>query len=101
MQRDMSVVGIDIAKRVFHVIGMDKQGKIIVRKRFYRGEVMSFLAQLLQTTVGMEACGSAHYGARQWRQQGHQVTLMAPPYVKPSVKSNTNDMRVRKPSPKR
>jgi transposase len=93
MNQDMSVVGIDIAKRVFHVIGMDKRGKIILRKRLYRGEVMSFMAQLPRATVGMEACGGAHYWARQLRQQGHQVRLMAPQYVRPYVKTNKNDMR--------
>jgi transposase len=93
MKRDMNVMGIDIAKRVFHVIGMDKRGKIILRKRLYRGEVVSFMAQLPRATVGMEACGGAPYWARQLRQQGHQVRLMAPQYVTPSVKSNKNDRR--------
>jgi transposase len=78
MNQAMSVVGIDLAKRVFHVIGLDKRGKIILRKRLYRGEVLSFMAQLPRATVGMEACGGAHYWARQLRQQGHQVRLMAP-----------------------
>ena len=93
MHQDLSVVGIDIAKRVFHVIGMDTRGTIILRKRLYRGEVVSFMAQLPRATVGMEACGGAHYWARQLRQQGHQVRLMAPQYVKPYVKTNKNDMR--------
>ena len=93
MNQDINVVGIDIAKRVFHVIGLDKRGKIILRKRLYRGEVMAFMAQLPRATVGLEACGGAHYWARQLRQQGHQVKRMAPQYVKPYVKSHTNDMR--------
>ena len=93
MNQDINVVGIDIAKRVFHVIGMDQRGKIILRKRLYRGEVMACMAQLPRATVGLEACGGAHYWARQLRQQGHEVKLMAPQYVKPYVKSNKNDMR--------
>ena len=84
MQRDSNGIGIDIAKRVFHVIGMDKRGTIILRKRLYRGEVVSFMAQLPRATVGMEACGGAHYWARQVRQQGHAVKLRAPQFVKPS-----------------
>ena len=56
MKRDINVIGIDIAKRVFHVIGMDTRGTIILRKRLYRGEVMSLMAQLPRATVGMEAC---------------------------------------------
>ena len=70
MKRDINVIGIDIAKRVFHVIGMVTRGTIILRKRLYRGEVMSLMAQLPRATVGMEACGGAHYWARQLRQQG-------------------------------
>ena len=77
MKRDINVISIDIAKRVFHVIGMDTRGTIILRKRLYRGEVMSLMAQLPRATVGMEACGGAHYWARQLRQQGHEVKLMA------------------------
>lgn len=93
MQQELSVVGIDIAKRVFHLVGMDERGKIILRKRLARGEVLSFMANLPQVTVGMEACGGAHEWARQLRNQGHDVKLMAPQYVKPYVKTNKNDMR--------
>src|SRR5919199_1187312 len=93
MKQDMSVVGIDIAKRVFHLVGMDERGKIVMRKRCSRGEVLPFLANLGPTTIGMEACGGAHYWARCVREQGHEVKLMAPQFVKPYVKSNKNDMR--------
>ena len=93
MKRDISVVGIDIAKRVFHLVGMDKRGKIVLRKRCSRSEVLPLLANLGPTTIGMEACGGAHYWARRLREQGHEVKLMAPQFVKPYVKSNKNDMR--------
>jgi transposase len=93
MKRDISVVGIDIAKRVFHLVGMDERGKIVLRKRCSRGEVLPLLANLRPTTIGMEACGGAHYWARCLRAQGHEVKLMAPQFVKPYVKSNKNDMR--------
>jgi transposase len=93
MKRDISVVGIDIAKRVFHLVGMDERGKIVMRKRCSRGEVLPLLANLGPTTIGMEACGGAHYWARCLREQGHEVKLMAPQFVKPYVKSNKNDMR--------
>ena len=91
MKRDISVVGIDIAKRVFHLVGMDKRGKIVMRKRCRRGEVLPLMANLGPTTIGMEACGGAHYWARRLREQGHEVKLMAPQFVKPYVKSNKND----------
>ena len=93
MKPELSVVGIDLAKSIFHLVGLDARGKIIVRKRLARGEVMPFMAKLPRVLVGMEACGGAHYWARQWSEQGHEVKLMAPQYVKPYVKTNTNDLR--------
>ena len=86
MKRDMSVVGIDIAKRVLHLVGRDERGKIIMRKRCSRGEVLPLMANLGPATIGMEACSGAHYGALHFREQGHEVKLMAPQFVKPYVK---------------
>ena len=91
--KKLSVVGIDIAKQVFHLVGMNEQGTILVRKRLYRAQVMAFIAQLPPTLIGMEACGGAHYWARCFREHGHEVKLMAPQFVKPYVKANKNDMR--------
>ena len=93
MKPELSVVGIDLAKNIFHLVGLDERGKIILRKRLARGEVMPFMAKLPRVLVGMEACGGAHYWARQLREQGHEVKLMAPQYVKPYVKTNKNDLR--------
>src|SRR5919197_6436218 len=91
--KKLSVVGIDIAKQVFHLVGMDEHGTILIRKRLYRAQVMAFIAQLSPTLIGMEACGGAHYWARRFREHGHEVKLMAPQFVKPYVKSNKNDSR--------
>jgi transposase len=93
MKPELSVVGIDLAKSLFHLVGMDERGKIILRKRLARGEVLPFMAKLPRVLVGMEACGGAHYWARHLRQQGHEVQLMAPQYVKPYVKTNKNARR--------
>ena len=93
MKSELSVVGIDLAKSIFHLVGTDERGKIILRKRLARGEVLSFMAKLPRVLVGMEACGGAHYWARHLREQGHEVKLMAPQYVKPYVKTNKNDLR--------
>ena len=93
MKPELSVVGIDLAKSLFHLVGMDERGKIILRKRLARGEVLPFMAKLPRVLVGMEACGGAHYWARHLREQGHEVKLMAPQYVKPYVKTNKNDLR--------
>ena len=81
--KKLSVVGIDIAKQVFHLVGMDERGTILVRKRLYRAQVMAFITQLSPTLIGMEACGGAHAWARRFREHGHEVTLMAPQFVKP------------------
>jgi len=91
--KKLSVVGIDIAKQVFHLVGMDEHGTILVRKRLYRAQVMAFIAQLPPMLIGMEACGGAHDWARRFREHGHEVKLMAPQFVKPYVKTNKNDMR--------
>jgi transposase len=93
MEKQISVLGVDIAKQVFHLVGMDAHGTILVRKRLYRAQVMAFIAQLPPTLIGMEACGGAHYWARRFREHGHEVTLMAPQFVKPYVKANKNDLR--------
>ena len=93
MKREMSVLGIDIAKRVFHAVGMDEKGRIVFRKRLSRHDLIPFLAKLPPVLIGMEACGGAHYGARRCRAHGHEVKLMAPQFVKPYVKSNKNGSR--------
>jgi transposase len=93
MKQEMSVVGIDIAKRVFHAIGMDNTGKIVFRNRLSRHDLLPFLAKLPPVRIGMEACGGAHDWARRFREHGHEVKRMAPQFVKPYVQSNKNDSR--------
>ncbi len=93
MKQDISVLGLDIAKRVFHAVGLDDTGKIVLRKPLSRHALMPFIAQLPPVLIGMEACGGAHYWARRFRAHGHEVKLMAPQFVKPYVKSNKNDAR--------
>jgi transposase len=91
MQQQLSVVGIDLAKRVFHVAGMDDKGKIVLRKRLTREALLPFITRLSPVVIGMEACGGAHYWARRFREHGHTVKLIAPQFVKPYVKSNKHD----------
>jgi transposase len=76
MEKQMSVLDVDIAKRVFHLMGMDAHGMILVRKRLYRAQVMAFIAQLPPMLIGLEACGGAHDWARRFREHGHEVKLM-------------------------
>ena len=93
MKQEMHVLGIDIAKRVFHAVGMDDRGNVVYRKRLSRHDLMPFIAQLPPTRIGMEACGGAHDWARRFREHGHEVQLMAPQCVKPYVQANNNDRR--------
>jgi transposase len=87
----ITTVGIDLAKNVFQVHGVDERGKAVLRRQLKRKDVVSFFANLEPCLVGMEACGSAHYWARKLAELGHSVRLMAPQFVKPYVKTNKND----------
>ena len=87
----VTTVGLDLAKSVFQVHGADKDGRPVVRKKLRRGQVLVFFAELSPCLIGLEACASAHYWARELRALGHEVRLIAPQYVKPFVKTNKND----------
>ncbi len=84
-------IGIDLAKHVFQVHGVDADERAMLKKRLRRSEMKAFFAKLEPTLIGVEACGSAHYWARQLSALGHTVKLMPPQYVKPYVKTNKND----------
>jgi transposase len=90
---EISMIGLDLAKNVFQLHGIDGAGRTVLRRQLRRGAVEKFFAQLPPCTVGMEACGSAHHWARVIGGYGHQVKLMPPAYVKPYVKRNKNDGR--------
>jgi transposase len=90
---NITTIGLDLAKSVFQVHGVDDRGKVVLRKALKRTEVLKVLSALPPCLVGMEACGGAHYWARQLMQLGHTVKLMAPQFVKPYVKTNKNDAR--------
>ena len=87
----ITTIGIDLAKAVFQVHGVDERGKAVLRKQLKRKDVVKFFANLEPCLIGMEACGSAHYWARKLSELGHTVRLMAPQFVKPYVKTNKND----------
>ena len=90
---EISMIGLDIAKNVFQVHGIDVSGAVVLRRQLRRAQVEKFFAQLAPTKVGMEACGSAHHWARVVGRYGHEVRLMPPAYVKAYVKRNKNDGR--------
>jgi transposase len=87
----ITTIGIDLAKSVLQVHGVDERGKAVLRKQLKRKDVVSFFANLQPCLIGMEACGSAHYWARKLTGLGHTVRLMAPQFVKPYVKTNKSD----------
>lgn len=90
----MSIVtcGIDLAKNVFQIHGIDKDEQIVVRKQLRRNQVLNYFVKLEPCLIGLEACGGAHYWARELSAQGHTVRLMSPQHVKPYVKGNKNDV---------
>ena len=79
----IATVGIDLAKNLFQVHGVDERGKPVLRRQLKRKDVVSFFANLPPCLIGMEACGSAHYWARKLSELGHTVRLIAPQFVKP------------------
>ncbi len=87
----VSTIGLDIAKHVFHVHGADGKGRAVFSKRISRGKLLDFFAAQPRCTVALEACGGAHHWARQLTQLGHEVRLIPPAYVKPFVKRQKND----------
>lgn len=91
MKNEVKVLGIDIAKDVFQIHAADARGKKIWSKSVRRAEIKSLIMKMTPCLIGMEACGGAHYWAREFRAMGHTVKLMAPQYVKPYVKRDKDD----------
>ena len=88
---EVTIIGIDLAKRSFQVHGAKADGSVAFRRKLSRGKVLSFLASQPPCTVAMEACAGAHYWGREIAALGHEVRLVPPIYVKPFVKRNKND----------
>ena len=86
----LHVVGIDLGKTVFHLVGLDSTGKVVIRKRCSRAQLLVFTSNLQVQLIGMEACSGAHFLGRALREQGHEVRLMPAQYVKPYVVTGCN-----------
>jgi transposase len=88
---EITTIGLDLAKNVFQIHGVDGLGTAVLRKRLRRGQLLAFFAGLPRCLVGLEACATAHHWARELQAVGHDVRLMPPQYVKPYVKRNKHD----------
>lgn len=88
---NITLIGLDIAKEVFQLCGVDEKGKVLLKKRLRRHQLLSYVAQLPAMMIVMEACGGANHWAREFRALGHEVKLIAPQFVKPFVKGNKTD----------
>lgn len=89
--KEISIVGMDLAKRAFQVHAAGADGGVVLRRKLSRGQVLAFFAELPRCIVAMEACATAHYWAREIGKIGHEVRLLPPAYVKPFVKRQKND----------
>jgi transposase len=87
----ITTIGLDIAKSVFQIHGVDGEGKVALRRQVKRSQVLGFFRKLQPCVVGIEACASAHYWSRELQALGHMVRLMPPAYVKPYLKRQKND----------
>lgn len=88
---NVTTIGLDTAKSVFHVIGADKRGKQVLRKQLRRAKVLDYFANLPRCVIGLESCGGSQYWARELQRLGHEVRLITPKYVKPFLRGNKND----------
>jgi len=88
---ELHTIGIDLGKTVFHLVGVNLRGEVVVRKKFSRKQLLHFTANLQVKLIGMKACGGAHFLGRALQEQGHEVRLMPAQHVKAYVKTNKSD----------
>ena len=88
---EITTIGLDLAKHVFQVHGIDAEGATVLRKQLRRGQVLAFFSRIPPCLVGLEACATAHYWGRELAALGHEVRLMPAQYVKAYIKRNKND----------
>ena len=99
--KEVSTIGLDLAKRVFQVHGIDGSGTVVIRRSLRRAQVLAFFAKLPCCLVGMEACATSHYWARELRKLGHDVRLIHRPTRRPMYGGTRTMRRMRRRSVKR
>ena len=93
---EITTIGLDLAKHVFQVHGIDAEGTTVLRKRLRRGQVLAFFSRIPRCLVGLEACATAHYWARELGALGHEVRLMPAQYVKAYINATSTTPPMRK-----
>jgi len=93
LKTSVAVIGVDIGKNSFHVVGQDRRGAIVLRQKWSRGQIEARLANLPPCLIGMEACVGAHHLSRKLQMHGHDARLMPAKYVRPYSKGQKNDFR--------
>ena len=88
---EVTTIGLDLAKHVFQVHGVDAEGATVLRKQLRRAQVLAFFSRLPPCLLGLEACATSHYWARELRALGHEVRLMPAQYMKAYIKRNKHD----------
>ena len=88
---NIKTLGVDLAKNIFQIHGVDNVGKKVINKAIKRNKLPEFINQLPPCLIGMEACGGSNYWGQKFTDMGHKVKLISPQFVKPYVKSNKND----------
>src|SRR6202023_2265276 len=94
LNSEIAVIGIDIGKNSFHVVGQDRRGAIVLRQKWSRGQVEARLANLPPCLIGMEACSGAHHLSRKLKALGHDARLMPAKYVRPYSKGQKDEFSV-------
>ena len=89
--KEIITIGLDLAKSVFQLHGIDTDGSVVLRRQLRRTQVLAFFSRLPPCLIGMEACGGAHHRARELMRLGHEVRLIPPSYVKPFVRRGKTD----------